>query len=77
MYYGRTGDTDSQHRLPQVVRQAWYQEFVENMQKEMRFEVLAAANYMEIKPLLDLSCLQVTFELSGRSADEVSCYGRC
>ena len=47
------------------------------MQKEMRFEVLAAANYMEIKPLLDLSCLQVTFELSGRSADEVSCYGRC
>jgi S-phase kinase-associated protein 1 len=26
---------------------------------------------MGIKPLLDLACLKVTFELTGRSADEI------
>lgn len=35
------------------------------------FEVLAAANYMEIQPLLDLACLRITFSLQGKNAEEV------
>jgi len=54
--------------------QTWYQEFTQesNMPREMLFEVLTAANYMTIKPLLDLCCLKVTFQLTNKSAEEVS-----
>ena len=57
----------------QVMQQKWYQEFVadENMSQEMLFELLTAANYMGIKALLDLACLKVTFQLNGKSAEEI------
>jgi hypothetical protein len=41
------------------------------MDKAMLFRVLSAANYMTIRPLLDLACLWCTFQLSGKSAEEV------
>ena len=34
-------------------------------------DLLRAANYMDIKPLLDLACLKVTFMLNGKSENEV------
>ena len=37
----------------------------------MIFRVLAAANFMEISPLIDLTCLWCTFEISGKSPEEV------
>lgn len=52
--------------------QEWYRTFVSGIEREMLFELLTAANYMDIKPLLDLACLRVTFELSQKSAEEVS-----
>ena len=54
--------------------QTWYQEFVadENLSREMLFDLLTAANYMGIKPLLDLTCLKVTFQLTGKNAEEVN-----
>ena len=52
--------------------QEWYRSFVDAIEREMLFELLTAANYMDIKPLLDLACLRVTFELSQKSAEEVS-----
>jgi S-phase kinase-associated protein 1 len=53
--------------------QEWYRHFVsdDNMSQEMLFEVLTAANYMGIKPLLDLACLRVTFQLNGKNAEEI------
>ena len=51
--------------------QEWYRTFVNDMDRDMIFEILGAANYMNIKPLLDLACLRVTFELTGKSAEEV------
>jgi S-phase kinase-associated protein 1 len=52
--------------------QEWYRNFVRDTEREMLFELLTAANYMDIKALLDLACLRVTFELSQKTADEVS-----
>jgi S-phase kinase-associated protein 1 len=54
--------------------QEWYQNFTaeENMPRALLFEVLTASNYMTIKPLLDLCCLRVTFQLTNKSAEEVS-----
>jgi hypothetical protein len=53
--------------------QPWYQDFVsdEKMDRDMLFDMLTAANFMGIKPLLDLTCLKVTFQLTGKNAEEV------
>ena len=61
-------------RVLQVIDQEWYQNYVhaDNLVPAMLFDVLSAANYMEIKPLLDLACLKVTFTLKGKNAEEVS-----
>mmetsp|Transcript_3984 Transcript_3984/g.7954 ORF Transcript_3984/g.7954 Transcript_3984/m.7954 type:complete len:179 (-) Transcript_3984:106-642(-) len=54
--------------------QEWYRGFVAQIEREMLFELLTAANYMDIKPLLDLACLRVTFELSQKTAEEIRTY---
>ena len=61
-------------RNAQVIDQKWYQDFVadDNVDGDMVFDMLTAANFMGIKPLLDLTCLKVTFQLTGKSAEEVS-----
>ena len=61
----------------QVVDQKWYQDFVsdEQLDHDMLFELLAAANHMGIKPLLDLTSLKVTFQMMDRSEDDVSISG--
>jgi S-phase kinase-associated protein 1 len=57
--------------LKEIVHQVWYQEFVESEDREMLFDLVTAANYMGIKPLLDLTCLKVTFDLTGKNAEEI------
>ena len=67
----------TKHSLPPFYQvmgdQQWYKDFVSdsNMPEPMLFEVLTAANYMEIQPLLDLTVLVVTFKLQGKTAEEV------
>lgn len=53
--------------------QEWYQKFVDeqNADRDMLFELLTAANFMGIKPLLDLTCLKVTFMLTGKNREEI------
>merc|ERR1719343_782077 len=62
-------------KQPKVMDQEWYQNFVsdENLggSNDMLFDLLTAANFMGIKELLDLSCLKVTFQLTGKWADEI------
>lgn len=55
----------------QIVEQEWYRDFMVNMERPILFDILTASNYMGIKPLLDLACLKVTFELTGKSPDEI------
>lgn len=55
----------------QIVQQEWYRRYCDEMPQEMLFEVLRAANYMAIPPLLDLACLKVTFQLHGCNAEQV------
>jgi hypothetical protein len=58
----------------QVVDQKWYQDFVsdEQLDHDMLFEVMAAANHLGIKPLLELASLKVTFQMMDRNEDSVS-----
>jgi len=50
--------------------QPWYVDFVKVDQKTL-FELVAAANYMDIKELLDLTCLGVSILCQNKSADEL------
>jgi S-phase kinase-associated protein 1 len=50
--------------------QPWYSDFVK-IDKNMLFDLVAAANFMDIKPLLDLTCLAVSILIKGKSATEL------
>ena len=65
-----------------VMTDVWYQQYVtqkynhnndndENEHKHIVFQILEAANFMEISPIIDLTCLWCTFQISGKSTEEV------
>mmetsp|Transcript_12194 Transcript_12194/g.22148 ORF Transcript_12194/g.22148 Transcript_12194/m.22148 type:complete len:170 (-) Transcript_12194:282-791(-) len=52
------------------VVQKWYAEFV-SVQQVTLFELILAANYMDIKPLLDLTCATVASMIKGKTPEEI------
>ena len=56
-------------KLEEIVQQ-WYCDFVK-IENVMLFKLIAAANYMNIQPLLDLLTLAVSMTIKGKSADEI------
>eukprot|EP00934_Nitzschia_sp_Nitz4_P003989 Nitzschia sp. Nitz4//scaffold27_size158506//120031//120670//NITZ4_002617-RA/size158506-snap-gene-0.204-mRNA-1//1//CDS//3329545539//3979//frame0 len=52
------------------VVQKWYADFVD-LDQVLLFEIILAANYMDIKPLLDLSCATVASMIKGKTPDEI------
>jgi len=55
--------------MSEVVSQ-WDAEFVE-VDQEMLFELILAANYMDIKPLLDLTCAKVASMIKGKTPEQI------
>ena len=49
---------------------AWDADFV-NVDQELLFEFILAANYMDIKPLLDLTCAKVASLIKDKSPEEI------
>ena len=52
------------------VVQEWYAEFV-NVDQEILFELILAANFMDVKPLLDLTCATVASMIKGKTPEEI------
>ena len=50
--------------------QEYYSEFT-NVEQETLFELVLAANYLDIKPLLDLTCATIASMIKGKSAEEI------
>lgn len=50
--------------------QPWYADFVK-IEQALLFELVTAANFMDIKPLLDLTCLAVSVAIKGKTAGEL------
>ena len=49
----------------------WYVNFLEMDNQEQLFKIIMAANYMDIEPLLDLTCASVATIIKGKSPEEV------
>jgi len=55
--------------MPDVVSQ-WDADFVD-VDQELLFELILAANYMDIKPLLDLTCAKVASMIKGKTPEQI------
>ena len=56
-------------KIEEVVQQ-WYADYVK-VEQGLLFELVTAANFMDIKPLLDLTCFAVSVFIKGKSAEEI------
>ncbi|CAE6414084.1 E3 ubiquitin ligase SCF complex, Skp subunit [Rhizoctonia solani] len=48
----------------------WDQKFIQ-VDQEMLFEIILAANYLDIKPLLDVGCKTVANMIKGKTPEEI------
>jgi len=55
--------------MNEVVSQ-WDADFVD-VDQELLFELILAANYMDIKPLLDLTCAKVASLIKGKTPEQI------
>lgn len=61
-------EADSRKRSTDI--EEWDQKFMQ-VDQEMLFEIILAANYLDIKPLLDVGCKTVANMIKGKSPDEI------
>ncbi|CAM9432486.1 unnamed protein product [Ectocarpus fasciculatus] len=50
--------------------QEWYATYV-SVEQDVLFELILAANFMDIKPLLDLTCASVASMIKGKTPEEI------
>jgi S-phase kinase-associated protein 1 len=61
-------DDDSRKRNTEI--DDWDQRFL-NVDQDMLFEIILAANYLDIKPLLDIGCKTVANMIKGKTPEEI------
>ncbi|KAL1521695.1 hypothetical protein AB1Y20_021350 [Prymnesium parvum] len=59
-----------QESLPEEDKGTWDKDFVK-VDDETLFNLILAANYLDIKSLLDLTCKTVADEIKGKTAEEI------
>jgi len=65
--YHHAADRD---QTPEDEQQAWDRDFLK-VDDESLFSLILAANYLNLKPLLDLACKAVANEIKGKTPDEI------
>ncbi|KYK57852.1 SKP1 component [Drechmeria coniospora] len=63
-------DDESDARKKSTDIEDWDQKFMQ-VDQEMLFEIILAANYLDIKPLLDVGCKTVANMIKGKSPEEI------
>jgi len=61
-------DSDSRKKTTEI--EEWDQKFMQ-VDQEMLFEIILAANYLDIKQLLDVGCKTVANMIKGKSPEEI------
>lgn len=56
--------------IEEIVQPKWYADYC-NVERKTLFKLVAAANFLNIKPLLDLTCLAVSVSIKGKSVTEL------
>jgi hypothetical protein len=54
------------------VVQHWYAVFIEHMNKDMLYDLVNAANYMHIQPLLELACAGVAISINDKTTADIA-----
>ena len=49
----------------------WYANFITQFEQGALFELILAANYMDIKPLLNLACATVASMIKGKTPEQI------
>ena len=65
-----TTDDDADSRKKTTDIEDWDQKFMQ-VDQEMLFEIILAANYMDIKALLDVGCKTVANMIKGKTPEEI------
>ncbi|EDN06405.1 sulfur metabolite repression control protein C [Histoplasma capsulatum] len=65
-----TGDEDNDSRRKTTDIDEWDQKFMQ-VDQEMLFEIILAANYLDIKALLDIGCKTVANMIKGKSPEDI------
>jgi len=65
-----TNDDESDSRKRSTDIEEWDQKFMQ-VDQEMLFEIILAATYLDIKPLLDVGCKTVANMIKGKSPEEI------
>ncbi|CAD6563902.1 MAG: hypothetical protein ASARMPREDX12_000152 [Alectoria sarmentosa] len=65
-----TNDDDADSRKKTTDIEEWDQKFMQ-VDQEMLFEIILAANYLDIKALLDVGCKTVANMIKGKSPEEI------
>jgi S-phase kinase-associated protein 1 len=62
------------NRIHEIV-QSWYANYIADIlvDQTLLFELVTAANFMDIKSLLDLTCLAVSILIKGKTPEEIRC----
>lgn len=71
-YYHENSDfitEDSQYRTEEDLSE-WEKKFCD-VDQEILFKIILAANYLDIKPLLDLTCLAVAFIIEKNTVEDI------
>jgi len=63
-------DKAEQESLPEDEKNVWDKDFVK-VDDETLFNLILAANYLDIKSLLDLTCKTVADEIKGKTPEEI------
>eukprot|EP01083_Nonionella_stella_P045947 123090_1 len=58
-------------RMARIVADPWDAAFIDKMNKKTIFQVILAANYMDISSLLHLGCAKIATLIKGKSPDEI------
>ncbi|KAF3770373.1 hypothetical protein M406DRAFT_354415 [Cryphonectria parasitica EP155] len=65
-----SSEDDNESRKKTTEIDEWDQKFMQ-VDQEMLFEIILAANYMDIKALLDVGCKTVANMIKGKSPEEI------
>ena len=75
VHYQETEPKEIPKPLPSAnlldVTDEWDVAYINSVDLDSNFDIINAANYMDIKPLLDLSCAKIASLMKGKTAEEI------